>query len=81
MKIINKIATVFFVLFGVLSVFATETPPDPPATTAKGAVVMAGPPNPPAPIDGAGLLVLILAAILLGIYVIYNHKLKTKASV
>ena len=69
MKIINKIATVVFVLLGNFSVFAQPGVPGP------------GPPNPPAPIDGSGLSILIFAAILLGMYVIYKHKLKTKASV
>ena len=70
MKMINKILTVFFVLFGSLNVFAAPAAPAAP-----------GPPQPPASIDGNALLILILAAILLGIYVIYKHKLKTKASV
>lgn len=69
MKMINKITTVVFVLLGGLSIFAQPPGPGP------------GPPEPPASIDGVGLLILLLAAVLLGIYVIYKHKLKTKASV
>jgi hypothetical protein len=69
MKVINKITIAIFVLLGNLSVFAQPPGPGP------------GPPEPPAPIDGNALLVLILAAVLLGLYVIYKHKLKTKASV
>ncbi|MBZ4043492.1 hypothetical protein [Flavobacterium hibisci] len=68
MKVINKITTVIFVLFGALGAFAQPPSPD-------------GPEPPPSPIDGVGLLMLAFAAISLGIYVIYKHKLKTKASV
>ncbi|PXY40223.1 hypothetical protein DMB65_14255 [Flavobacterium cheongpyeongense] len=68
MKMMNKILTVVFLLLGNFTVFAQ--PPGPGN----------GPPQPPAPIDGVGLLILVLAAILLGMYVIYKHKLKTKAS-
>lgn len=68
MKVLNKALTVFIVLFGVLNAFAQPGPPD-------------GPETPPSPIDGVGLLMLAFAAISLGIYVIYKHKLKTKASV
>jgi hypothetical protein len=78
MKIINKILTVFFMSFGILNAFAAPAEPL-PAPTAKAAA--GGVPGPPAPIDGIGLLILVFAAILLGIYVIYKHKLKTKASV
>ena len=79
MKIINKILTVFLVFFAVAIAFAGEVSSDPPPPTGKSAAP--GPPQPPAPIDGNGLLLLLLAAILLGTYVIYAHKLKTKASV
>ncbi|MFB9107130.1 hypothetical protein [Flavobacterium gyeonganense] len=68
MKVLNKVLTVFFILFGTLSAFAQ--PPSP-----------GGPEAPPSPIDGVGLLMLAFSAISLGIYVIYKHKLKTKASV
>lgn len=68
MKRIKKITIIIFGLFGNLSVFAQPPSPE-------------GPMEPPAPIDGSGLLMLALAAILLGIYVIYKHKLKAKASV
>jgi hypothetical protein len=72
MKVLNKITTVICVLFGALSVFAQGpgNPGDP-----------GGPDVPPSPIDGVGLLMLGFAAISFGIYVIYKHKLKTKASV
>lgn len=72
MKRIKKNTIAIFVLFSNLSVFAQTTPPDPGGP---------GPLEPPVPIDGSGLLMLILMAFLLGIYVIYKHKLKTKASV
>ncbi|WP_417939301.1 hypothetical protein [Flavobacterium sp. RS13.1] len=68
MKVLNKSLTVFFILFGALNAFAQPGPPD-------------GPETPPSPIDGVGLLILGFAAISFGIYVIYKHKLKTKASV
>jgi len=68
MKIINKILTVFLVLFGAVCTFAQPPCPSCP------------PPPPELPI-GDNLLILMLAAILLGIYILYKHKLKTKASV
>jgi len=68
MKVLNKALAVFIMLFGVLNAFAQPGPPP-------------GPEPPPSPIDGVGLLMLAFSAISLGIYVIYKHKLKTKASV
>ena len=77
MKMISKIAIVF--LFGIVNVFAASAPPT-PASTAKNAAATAGPePQPALPID-SNLLLLVIAAVLLGIYVIYKHKLYTKAS-
>ncbi|NGY36453.1 hypothetical protein FQU23_002890 [Flavobacterium sp. XN-5] len=38
-----------------------------------------GPPPPGLPID-ENILILIIIALLFGIYIIYNHRLKTKAS-
>ncbi len=79
MKIINKILTVFFVFFAVAIALA-ETPP-PPASTAKSMGANEVPPPPPELPIGDNLLMLMLSAILLGIYILYKHKLKTKASV
>jgi hypothetical protein len=78
MKMTNKILTVFLVLFACTMVFA-ETPP-PPATAKNMGANQVPPPPPEGPIDGSGLLVLMLVAILLGIYVLYKYNLKTKAS-
>lgn len=75
MKMISKIAIVF--LLGIVNVFAASAPPT-PASTAKSA---AGPePQPDLPID-SNLLLLAIAALLFGIYVIYKHRLNRKASV
>lgn len=77
MKMISKIAIVF--LLGIVNVFAASAPPT-PASTAKNAGVTAGPdPQPDLPIDG-NLSFLLIAALLLGIYIIYKHRLNTKAS-
>lgn len=75
MKMISKIAIVF--LLGIVNVFAASAPPTPAASTAKSA---AGPePQPDLPID-SNLSFLLIAALLLGIYIIYKHRLNTKAS-
>jgi len=78
MKMISKIAIVF--LLGIVNVFAASPPPT-PASTAKSTNSLVGPPDPELPID-SNLLFLVIAAVLLGIYVIYkyNHRLNTKAS-
>lgn len=76
MKTISKIAIVF--LFGIVNVFAESAPPL-PASTAKNAAAAAGPEPPDLPID-SNLLFLLIAALLLGIYIICKHRLNTKAS-
>jgi hypothetical protein len=77
MKMISKIAIVF--LLGIVNVFAASAPPT-PASTAKSAAALGPDPQPDLPID-SNLLLLAIAALLLGIYVIYKHKLNKKASV
>ena len=77
MKMISKIAIVF--LLGIVNVFAASAPPT-PASTAKSAGVSGPDPQPDLPID-SNLLFLVIAALLLGIYVIYKHRLNRKASV
>lgn len=79
MKIINKILTVFLVFFAATMAFA-ETPPPPPSTAKSMGASSVPPPPPELPI-GDNLLILMLSAILLGIYILYKHNLKTKASV
>lgn len=80
MKMINKIVIVFLMLFGVINIISASAPPA-PASTAKGASTLAGPqPTPDIPID-SNLWLLLVAALLLGLYVIYKHKLYTKASI
>lgn len=70
--IANKLFFVTIYLFGVTIAFAT---PKPPAPGYKK------PPSPPGlPID-ENILALIILAILLGIYIIYKHQLKTKAPI
>ena len=77
MKMISKIAIVF--LLGIVNVFAASAPPT-PASTAKSAGVAGPDPQPDLPID-SNLSFLVIAALLLGIYVIYKHRLNRKASV
>lgn len=77
MKMISKIAIVF--LLGIVNVFAASAPPT-PASTAKSAAALGPDPQPDLPID-SNLSFLVIAALLLGIYVIYKHRLNRKASV
>ncbi|WP_163410022.1 hypothetical protein [Flavobacterium ajazii] len=82
MKIPGKIAILLLMLFNAVMVFAESASTPPPPSTAKGAAVAAGPPpTPEVPINGDFLYGLITAGLLLGICVIYKHKLKIKASV
>ncbi len=76
MKMISKIAIVF--LLGIVNVFAASAPPT-PASTAKSAAALGPEPQPDLPID-SNLLLLAIAALLLGIYVIYKHRLSAKTS-
>ena len=70
-SIVNKIVVVF--LFGVVNVLAA---PGPPVPTGK----KKPPPPPGLPID-QGLVLLLILALLLGIYVIYTHRLNKKTPV
>ena len=69
MKITKKIIlTVLMFLYGELDMFCkTDDPPPPPAP----------PPPPGLPID-ENIYMLLIVALFLGIYIIYNNKLKTK---
>lgn len=59
-------------LFGVFNSIAQNSPPFPEKKK---------PPKPPKmPID-ENIYILILIAILFGIYIIYNHRLKTKTPI
>ncbi|MBA4275305.1 MAG: hypothetical protein C0430_00880 [Flavobacterium sp.] len=73
MKIIaSKLFFVIICLLGVTMAFAVPKPPPP---------VYRKPPSPPGlPID-ENIFVLVIGAILLGIYIIYRHQLKTKAPI
>jgi hypothetical protein len=74
MKMISKITIVF--LFGIVKVFAEPvTAPPAPVSTAKNAGIT----PPDTPIDN-NLLLLVIVALLLGIYVIYKYRLNAKAS-
>ena len=79
MKITIKILLVLIVfIFGVTKVFA-DVPTEPPApmTNANGAPVV----TPPGlPID-ENIPLFVIIAILLGLYIIYNHNLKTKTPI
>ena len=70
--IANKLIFVTIYLLGVTIAFAEPKPPPPNYKK---------PPSPPGlPID-ENISVLIIMAILLGIYIIYKHQLKTKAPI
>lgn len=68
----------FFILvclFEVMQTFAAPHPPHPKKTTDDP-----GPPPPGLPID-TGLYVLLILALLYGIYIIYIHNQKTKTPI
>ncbi len=66
----NHFFTLMICLLGISDAFAK---PNPPTPTYKRP-----PPPPGLPVD-ENLFVLLIIAILLGIYMIYRHQLKTKA--
>ena len=72
MKITKKIIlTVLMFLYGVLDMFCkTDDPPTP-------SKYQNPPPPPGLPID-ENIYMLLIVALFLGIYIIYNNKLKTK---
>ncbi len=70
--IINKFLLIIICLFGVLDVFSAPSPPMP---TGKKP-----PPPPGLPIDENLYLVLIIA-LLYGVYIIYKYQLKTKTPI
>jgi hypothetical protein len=75
--VLNRFYFIFIPLFGIMDVFAGKGPSTgPPAPTAKSA---ADPTPPPGllPID-ENIFILMIIAVLFGIYIIYNFKFKTK---
>jgi hypothetical protein len=71
-NIANKLLFVTICLFGVTIAFASPRPPAPGYKK---------PPSPPGlPID-ENISILIILAILFGIYIIYKYQLKTKAPI
>jgi hypothetical protein len=71
-NIANKLLFVTICLFGVTIAFAA---PNPPAPTHKK------PPSPPGLSIDENVLVIVIMAILFGIYMIYRYQLKTKAPI
>lgn len=73
MKIIaNKFFVLMIYLFGISNAFAAPHPPPP---TGKRP-----PPPPGLPID-ENIIFLLFIAVLFGIYIIYNHNIKTKTPI
>lgn len=70
--IVYRFFVLMVTLFGVMGVFAASHPPSPGARTNNE------PPPPGFPIDD-DIFVLVIVAILFGIYIICRHQLKTKA--
>jgi hypothetical protein len=68
MKIVQKNALCFILLF--FSIIAKGGPPPPPAP----------PPPPLLPID-ENIYIVMIIALLFGIYIIYNNRLKTKTPI
>jgi len=80
MKIaVNILFSLIVFLFSIVNVIAKTTPPSP---TGKSAATMAPPPPPElaVPVD-QGLALLFVIALLYGVYIIYNHHLKTKTPI
>jgi hypothetical protein len=76
MKIVSdKFFAFIFFLFGIASVLAGPKSPPPPSRTGRGT-----PPPGETPIDD-GVYVLLVVAILFGLYIIYSNKRKTETSV
>jgi hypothetical protein len=70
----NKFYFLIIFLFGIMSAFA-QTPPVPSPTGRRRP-----PPPPGLPID-ENVFILIIIAVLFGIYIIYDFKLKTKTPI
>ncbi len=70
--IVYRFFVLIIILFGVMDAFAAPSPPAPGAKKP--------PPPPGLPIDDH-ILVLLIMAILFGIYIIYRHQLITKAPI
>ena len=73
MKIItNKLFIITICLFGIFNTFAAPHPPPPNGKKP--------PPPPGLPIDD-NLFILLIIAVLFGIYIIYKHQLKAKTPI
>ena len=73
--IVNAFFIVIAFLLGIVDTVAKNNPPVP---NPNGRVTNdGGPPTPPVPID-ENLSFLFVIALLLGIYIVYNHKFKTQ---
>jgi hypothetical protein len=70
--IANKLLTTLTCLIGISNTFAKPNPPPPNFKKP--------PPPPGLPID-ENLYILLLIAVLFGIYIIYRHNLKTKTPI
>ena len=68
--------TVFFL--GIGDVLCKSEVPPPPPPTSRVTAVSAFPPPPDGLPVNENIFILIIIAILLGVYIIYNHNLKTK---
>ena len=74
MKIAQKKIVCFIVFFfSIFSVIAEENPPSP--------TYRRGPPPPPNLSIDENIYIVIIIALLFGIYIIYNNRLKTKTSI
>lgn len=79
----NKFYLFIAFLFGTVNGIAGSGPkPPPPPPNAKATAAMSDPlmPPPGLPID-ENICILIIIALIFGIYVIYSHKLKTKTPI
>jgi hypothetical protein len=75
--IVNRFFILIVTLLGVMGAFAT---PHPPSPGGKESDVVPVPPPPGLPIDD-NILVLLILAIVFGIYIICKRPIKTKAPI
>jgi hypothetical protein len=78
----NKFYFLLIFLFGIMNVFAGpgSKPPPAPPPNARGASTQGITPPPGLSIDENSCILMIIA-LLFGIYIIYRHYIKTKATI
>ncbi len=76
----NKFYFLIIFLFGIVSVLAESKPPPPPANARLASTSDFPPPPPPGVSIDQNLFILMIIALLFGIYIIYKHSLNQKTT-